>query len=80
MKLAFSTLGCPEWSGGDIVATAKDLDYEGIEPRGIEHQIFLTKATRFSEEQLQRTNGRLKQLELNCMLGVGGLSIHNIME
>lgn len=35
MKLAFSTLGCPDWSWGEIFAAAKDLGYDGIEVRGV---------------------------------------------
>ncbi len=36
MKLAFSTLGCPEWSLEQIVETASRCGYEGIELRGIQ--------------------------------------------
>lgn len=35
MKLSFSTLGCPRWTLKEIVATAKDLGFGGVEIRGI---------------------------------------------
>ena len=35
MKLAFSTLACPEWSWKDIYPMAHDLGYAGIEIRGL---------------------------------------------
>ncbi len=31
MKISFSTLGCPGWSYEDILSTAKDLGFNGIE-------------------------------------------------
>ena len=34
MKIAFSTLGCPDFSWQDIYSMAKDLGFDGIEIRG----------------------------------------------
>ena len=34
MKLAFSTLGCPDFSWSEIYTMAKDFGYSGIEMRG----------------------------------------------
>ena len=31
MKLAFSTLGCPEFGWSDVYSMAKDLGFQGIE-------------------------------------------------
>ena len=39
MKLSFSTLGCPRWTLKEIVATAKDLGFDGVEIRGIGDKI-----------------------------------------
>ena len=77
MKLAFSTLGCPEWSWGDIVATAKDLGYDGIELRGIEHQMFLPKASPMVGEQLPKTKNQLKHLGLNISCLTSSCSLHD---
>ena len=40
MKLAFSTLGCPNWPWREIYAAAKDLQVDGIEIRGIENEMY----------------------------------------
>ena len=45
MKLAFSTLGCPEWSWVDIQAMARDLGFDGIEIRGLGQEIQAAKVT-----------------------------------
>jgi sugar phosphate isomerase/epimerase len=43
MKLAFSTLGCPDWELDSIVARAAEYGYTGIEIRGILRQFDLTR-------------------------------------
>jgi len=35
MKLAFSTIGCPEWSWNEIMEAAIDMRIDGIEIRGV---------------------------------------------
>ena len=44
MKIAFSALGCPNWSWNDTIAAVKDLGYDGVEIRGIEHQMYLPQS------------------------------------
>jgi len=39
MKLSFSTLACPEWTMSQIIATAADSGYDGIELRFVEEKI-----------------------------------------
>ena len=39
MKLAFSTLGCPDWSLKYAVGQAKKLGYQAIEIRGIKDRL-----------------------------------------
>lgn len=69
MKLAFSTLGCPDWSWNETVATAKDLGYDGIELRGIEHQMYLPKALQLVGDQLKITTKHLNEigLTISCL-------------
>lgn len=55
MKYAFSTIGCPRWDFNDIVATAKDLGYDGIEIRGIADEIYAPKIKNFSPTQIAST-------------------------
>ena len=49
--LAFSTLGCPDWSFQKITNFAAQHDYNGIELRGIQRELDLTKCNEFSNPQ-----------------------------
>jgi sugar phosphate isomerase/epimerase len=50
-KLSFSTLGCPDWTFEKIVNFAAENDYSGIEVRGIQRQMDLTKCKEFSSPE-----------------------------
>ena len=76
MKLAFSTLGCPEWSWDDIVSSASDLGYGGVEIRGVGHELYAPAIPEFSAGRIGGTKERLKSLGLSipclassCVLG-----------
>jgi sugar phosphate isomerase/epimerase len=64
MKIAFSTLGCPGWSWEDILVTAKDLGFQGVELRGIENELYVPKTLPFNETNIKSTIERLKKLKL----------------
>lgn len=64
MKIAFSTLGCPDFSWSDIYSMAKDLGFNGIEIRGLGKDIFAVKAQPFTEGQLSQTVKKLSELRL----------------
>ena len=49
MKVSFSTLGCPNWTLTEVLAAAKDLNYDGIELRGLGEDIYLPDAKLFTE-------------------------------
>ncbi|HEX7904280.1 MAG TPA: sugar phosphate isomerase/epimerase family protein [Chitinophagaceae bacterium] len=49
--LAFSTLGCPDWTFSQVVDFAVQHGYTGIELRGLQRQIDLTKCSEFSNEE-----------------------------
>lgn len=69
MKLAFSTLGCPDFSWGDIVATAKDLGFSGIELRGLGDNLFSPRSKPFRTENVANTLEELKKrgLSISCI-------------
>lgn len=48
-KLAFSTLGCPDWSFDQILAFAKQYRFSGLEIRGLQRQLDLTQCPEFSD-------------------------------
>ncbi len=59
--LAFSTLGCPEWDFKKITDFAVLHGYKGIEVRGIQHQMDLTKCNEFnSDENIKNTLAVMK--------------------
>lgn len=64
MKIAFSTLGCPDFSWNEIYAMAKDLGFDGIEIRGLGDQLAAFHAQPFHEENLGETRKKLKELRL----------------
>ena len=69
MKIAFSTLGCPNFGWTDIYSMAKDLGYDGIEIRGLGDDIFAVRAQPFTESQLPKTIAKLKEIgvEIPCL-------------
>ncbi len=49
--LSFSTLGCPKWSFMQIVNAAVEYGYEGIEIRGIQNYLDITKGPDFGSSK-----------------------------
>jgi len=75
MKISFSTLACPDYSWTDIYSMAKDLNFDGIEVRGLGDDIFAVKARPFTDSQLPLTVKKLKELGLTipCLASGCGL-------
>ncbi|QHT59401.1 sugar phosphate isomerase/epimerase [Paenibacillus lycopersici] len=67
MKLAFSTLACPAWSWERILREASALGYDGIEIRGIEHEMTLHRCTPFLPEHIDRSMRQLKERGLTII-------------
>ncbi len=69
MKLAFSTLACPEYSWPEIYTMAKDTGFDGIEIRGLGQEIFAVKAPPFTDAGLPETLQKLHalRLEIPCL-------------
>ncbi|MBP7401369.1 MAG: AMP-binding protein [Clostridia bacterium] len=65
MKIAFSTLGCPEWSWNEIYPMAKDLGFDGIEIRGLGNEIHAARTQPFADAELDRTMAELRSLGLD---------------
>jgi sugar phosphate isomerase/epimerase len=60
--LAFTTLGCPDWSFQQIVDFASANGYTGLEIRGIKRQMDLTKCDEFnSPERIKSTISLMKE-------------------
>ena len=79
MKLAFSTLGCPDWTWSEIYSMAFDLGYSGIEIRGLGEEIMASRAGPFLPGEIDNTVKELQRLKLtipclssNCVLSAPG--------
>ncbi len=75
MKIAFSTLGCPDFSWSDIYTLAKDFGFHGIEMRDLGDSIFDVKAKPFTDENLPKTIEHLKSLHLEIPCLSSGKSL-----
>lgn len=65
MKIAFSTLACPNSSWRDIYSMAKDIGFDGIEVRGLGSDILAMRARPFTEAELPATMKKLNTLRLS---------------
>ncbi len=59
-KLCFSTIGCPDWTFGDIISTAKDLNYQAVEIRSINGEVFAPTMREFNED-IKKTKDLLQR-------------------
>ena len=80
MKLAFSTLGCPDWSGQEIFVTAKDLGFDGIEIRGIEDELYAPKARPFTEANIAHTMEHLAGANIEISMLTTGICLSTGVE
>lgn len=70
MKLAATTLGCPEWSFEKILEEFERLGFEGIEIRGLEGEMDAGKIRRFLPENAEDTLRRVRERGLK-LIGFG---------
>jgi sugar phosphate isomerase/epimerase len=70
-KLAFSSLGCPDWSLEKMATFAVGNRYQGLELRGIKRELDLTRCPDFSSPgQLKATLGMMRDKGLR-FVGLG---------
>ena len=62
LPIAFSTLGCPDWSYKTILESADKLGFAGIELRGIAGEMDLTKVPELQGSRLAETRRDLAAL------------------
>ena len=69
MKLAFSTLGCPDWELREIVAAARNWGYDGVELRAVGGSLDLLDLAEFSPAQLATTRAYFEDagIEICCV-------------
>ena len=69
MKLAFSTLGCPDWDIPRIAETALRLGYQGVELRAVGGSLDLLERPEFTSTQIRRTLSQFadRNIEVCCV-------------
>ena len=69
MKLAFSTLGCPDWDLAAIIRAARQFGYKGIELRALAGSLDLLSRPEFESSELARTITRFEDegIEVCCV-------------
>ncbi len=72
MKLAFSTLGCPDWTWKEIFSVAKDLKMNGVEIRGLENEMYAPKTKPFVASEISKTMDNLKKADLTISMLTSG--------
>jgi len=78
MKLAFSTLGCPDWTFEHTLKEAQRMGYDAIEIRGIEGQMRAEEIPFFQPGQQQDTRRAVAAHGLK-MCGFGSsVSFHDV--
>lgn len=69
MKLAFSTLGCPNWELDQIGDTAQRLGYDGVELRAVGGSLDLLQRREFRRENISATRAMFadRNVEICCV-------------
>ena len=69
MKLAFSTLGCPNWELVQIVETAQRLGYSGVELRALGGSLDLLNRPEFAPTEIGTTRSYFQEhnIEVCCV-------------
>jgi sugar phosphate isomerase/epimerase len=70
MKLSFTTLGCPDWTLRQIVENAAQMGYDGVDLRGLQDEIDVSKTPEFTT-QLNET----KALFADHGVAISGIAI-----
>ncbi|QBD82513.1 sugar phosphate isomerase/epimerase [Ktedonosporobacter rubrisoli] len=65
--LAFTTLACPDWSWEQIVQKAVEYGYQGLELRGVEGEMDLTRSAPFTASRLAATKRELQERNLSIV-------------
>ncbi|MGI6238865.1 MAG: AMP-binding protein [Christensenellales bacterium] len=65
MRIAFSTVGCPDFDWVDIYTMAKDFQFDGIEIRGLGRNIYAVTAPPFTPRRIEATIRKLSDLRLS---------------
>lgn len=79
MKTAFSTVGCPNWTLKDVVTTAKDFKFDGVEIRGVGSELYAPAIEEFSAANINATKKMLLQnrIVISCVSSNACIAVPN---
>ncbi len=80
MKICFSTLACPDFGWVDIYSMAKDLNFDGIEIRGLGNDICAVNSKPFRPDKIDATIRKLDELGLEIPCLASGCCLKNRAE
>lgn len=78
MKLAFSTLGCPDWELAEVIAGAHKYGYDGIELRALGGSLDLPGCGEFATERIATTREYLKRARIEVCCVDTSCTFHSI--
>ena len=78
MKLAFSTLGCPDWDLAEVVAGARKYGYDGIELRALSGSLDLPGCDDFAAKRIATTREYLKREEIEICCVDTSCTFHSV--
>jgi sugar phosphate isomerase/epimerase len=76
MKLAFSTLGCPDWELDEIAEAARRLGYDAVELRAIGGSLDLLSRDEFSPAEIANTRRYFDQQQIKICCVDTSCSFH----
>jgi sugar phosphate isomerase/epimerase len=79
-KLAFSTLGCPDWSLKQIVNCSVENGYKGFEIRGLAGEMDLPKCPEFSKTNLPSSLRLIKDNDIKIINLGSSVNLHFAQE
>ena len=80
MKLAFSTIGCPEWSWNEIMEAAIDMRIDGIEIRGVEDELNALRIGVFQDENKEKTLHGLKSRDIEIPMMATSICLGQLVD
>lgn len=80
MRLAFSTLGCPDWKFSEIFSTAVDLRFDGIEIRGVANELYVPKIRAFDSDHINKNMAKLTSANIEIPILTSGISLADATE
>ena len=78
MKLAFSTLGCPDWDLAEVIAGARKYGYDGIELRALSGSLDLPGCDDFAAKRIATTREYLKREEIEICCVDTSCTFHSV--